>query len=206
MPRSIQLSPLLHRHLLNFLKRLKVIGDKLWNLGVRQISFLQIFFRRCLSLIIGRFVSKRQTQAESRRNHLSTQYDNADHHSHEPFDNVDSFRKLPISFFGRWQRSQSLPLHHDEQYYHPDPQTTPSTSMARDDMNNMSTRNNSTCSSTTARAEDDLNRDSDPPELSQTVLNLVAVTSGEFERYERNFTSYVLITDHQHENHESLLI
>ena len=195
-----QLSFLLHHHLLNFLKRLRVIGDKLWNLGIRQISLIQIFFRRCLSLITGRFVSMRQ--AESRRNHPSTQYDDADHHSHGLNDNVYSFRKLPISFFGRWQRSQSLPLHHEEQYYHPDSQTTPSTSQAvvpysttstaRDDMNNMSTRNNSTSSSTTARTEDDFNHD--PPGLSNKISNFVAVTSAEFERYERNFTSYVLTT------------
>jgi hypothetical protein len=200
---SIQLSPLLHYHLLNFLKRLCVIRDKLWNFGIRQISFLQAFFRRCLSLIIGRFVSKRQ--AESPRNHPSTQYDKADHHSQGLFDNVDCFRKLPISFFGRWRRSQSLPLHH-EHYYHPDPQTLPSTSqavvpysttpMARDDMN-MSTRNNYTCSSTTAGAEDDFNRDPHPPGLSKEISDFVGVTSYEFERYERNFTSYVLTTDHQ---------
>ena len=168
------------------------MGHKLWNLGVRQVSFLQTFFRRCLSLIIGRFMSK------SRRNR-PTLNDRADHHSHGLFDNVDCFRQLPIPFFGRWQRPQSLPLHHEEPYYHPDSQTTPSTSQAvvpysttptaRDDIN-MSSRNNSTCSSTTARAEDDYNRD--PPGLSNEISDLVGVTSVEFERYERNFTSYVL--------------
>jgi hypothetical protein len=201
----IQLSPLmhhhlLHHHLLNFLKRLCVIGDKLWNLDIRQISFLQVFFRRCLALVIGRFVSKRQ--AESPKILPSTQYDKADHHSHGLFDNVDCFRKLPISFFGRWQRSQSLPLHHEEQYYHPDPQTFPSTSQAvvpysttpKDDMNK-STRNNSTCSSTTARAEDNFNRD--PPGLSKEISDFVGVTSAEFQRYKRKFTSYVLTKDHQ---------
>ena len=197
----IQLSPLLY-HLLNSLtsKRLWIIGDKLWKLGIRQVLFLQTFFRRCLSLIARRFMSK------SCRNRPSTLYDKADRHSHGLFDNVpvDCFRKLPISFFGRWQRSQSLPLHHEEHYYPPDPQTPPSTSqavvpysttpLAREDKN-MSTRNNSTCSSTTAKAEDDFNRD--PSGLSKEIPDLVGVTSAEFERYERNFTSYVLTTDHQ---------
>ena len=195
MPIQLQLSPLLHHHLL---KRLWIIGDKLWNLGIRRFSFLQTFFRRCISLFIGRFVSK--PQAES-RNYPSTQYDKADHHSFARFHNLDSFCKLPKSFFGRWQRSQSLPLHHDEQCFHQDPQTTPSSqpvvpySTTSMDMNKMSTRYNSTYSSTTARVEDDFNRD--PPGLSNEISNLVGVTSDEFERYDRNFTSYVLTAGHQ---------
>ena len=192
----IQLSPgsLLH-HLLQFLKRLWIIGDKIWKFGIRQVSFLQTFFWR---LIISRFMSK------SRRNHPSTPYDKADHPSHGLFNNVDCFHKLPISFFSRWQRSQSLPLHQEQNYYPPDPQRRSSTSqavvpssttlMARDDIN-MSTLNSSTGPSTTAtRAEDDSNRD--PPGLSNEILDFVGVTSAEFERYERNFTPYVLITDH----------
>ena len=200
----IKLSPLLHHDLL---KRLWIIGYKLWNLGIRQISFLQTFFRRCLSLIIGRFVSKRQ--AESRRNYTSTQYDKADHQSFALFDNVDSFCKLPKSFFGRWQKSRSsLPLHHDEQYYHPDPQTTPTTSqpvvpysttgcgtsMAQDNTNK-STCNNSTYSRSTSRVEDDFNRD--PPGLSNEISNIVGVATVEFLRYDRNFTTYVLTADYQ---------
>ena len=195
----IQLSPFLH-HLRNILKRLWYIGEKLWKLGIRQISFLQILFRRCLPLITGRFMSK------FCKNRPSTSYDKADYHSNGSFDNVDCFRKFPMSFFGGRQRPQSLPLHREEHCYHPDPQTPPSTSqivvpystttpMARDDMN-MSTRNNATCSSTTASSEDDCtNRD--PPGLSKEILDIVGVTSDEFERYERNFTLYVLTIDHQ---------
>ena len=59
----------------------------------------------------------------------------------------------------------------------------------------MSTRYDSTYSSTTARVEDDFNRD--PPGLSNEISNLVGVTSDEFERYDRNFTSYVLTAGHQ---------
>lgn len=191
----IQPSPLLHR-LLNFLKKFRIIGDKLWKLGIRQVSFLQTFFQRCSPLIIGRFTSK------SCRNRPSTPCVKADHHSHGVFDNVDCFHKLPTSFFGAgWQRStQSLPLHHEKPYY-PDLQTRPSTSqalvpysttpMARDDMN-MSTLRSSTYSSTTTRAEDDCHRD--PPGLSDEISDFVGVTSAEFERYDRNFTSYVLTT------------
>ena len=195
---SIQLSPLLH-HLHKFLKRLWIIGDKLWKLGIRQVSFLKTFLRRCLLRIIGWFMSK------SCRNRPSTLYNKADHHWHGRFDNIDCFRKLPISFLGRWQRSQSLPLHHEE-HCHPDPQMPPSTSravvpysttpMAQARVEeNVSIRNNSTCSSTTARAEDDYNRD--PPGLSSEISDFVGVTSAEFERYERNVTLYVLTTDHQ---------
>lgn len=184
----IPLSPLLH-HLHNLFKRLWIFGDKFWKLGIRQVSFLQTFFRRCLSLIIDWFMSK------SCRSRPPRLYDKADHHSRAgPFNNVDCFRKFPILSFGRWQRS------------HPDPETPSSTSQAvvpystmpmpmaraQDDMNmSESTRNNSTCSSTT-RAEDNYNRD--PPGLSKEISNfqVVGVTSTEFERYERNFTSYVL--------------
>ena len=190
----IQLSRLLHLH--NFLKRFWIIGHKLWKLGIRQVSFLQPFFWRCLSLIIVRFKSK------SCRNTL---YDKTDRLPYVPFDNVDCFRKFPISFFGtgRWQNSQSLPLHNEEHYHQSDPQMVPSTSqavvpysstpMVQHDTS-MSTRNNSTCSSTTARAEDVCNRD--PPGRSIEFSDFVGVTSVEFERYERNFTSYVLTTDH----------
>ena len=202
----IQLSPLRvgllhHLQVHNFLKRLWNlwnIGDKLWKLGIRQISFLKTFFQRCLSLIIGRFMSK------SCINRPSTLYDKADHHWHGRFDDVDCFSKLPISFFGRWQRSQSLPLHHEEHYYNPDPRTPPSTSQVVVPYSttpivqvekNMSSRNNSTCSSTTARAEDDCNHDL--PGLSSEISDFVGVTSAEFERYERNITSYVLTIDHK---------
>ena len=119
----IQLSPFLH-HLRNILKRLWYIGEKLWKLGIRQISFLQILFRRCLPLITGRFMSK------FCKNRPSTSYDKADYHSNGSFDNVDCFRKFPMSFFGGRQRHQSLPLHREEHCYHPDPQTPPSTSQA----------------------------------------------------------------------------
>ena len=190
MPPTQLISPLLHH--LNFLKRLWVIGEKLWKLGIRQVPFLQTLFRRCLS---GRFMSKFS------RNRPFTSYDEAEHHSLGLFNNVDCFRKLPISFFGSRQKSQSFSLHDEERYYHPDPQTPPSTSravvpysttpMVRAVMN-ISTRN-STWSSTT-RAEDDGNRD--PPGLSKEISNFVGVTSAEFERYERNFTSYVLTTDY----------
>lgn len=180
----IRLSPLLH-HLFNFLKRLWINVDKLWQLSSRQVS---TFFQRCISLIIGRFMSK------SCKNRPSTPYDKADHHCHGVFDNVNCFCKLPISFFGRSQSSQSLPIHHEEYYYHPDAQTRPSTSqalvsysttpMARDDMNVSPTR-----------AEDDCNRD--PPGLSKEISDFIGITSVEFERYDRNFTSYVSTTDHQ---------
>jgi hypothetical protein len=139
-------------------------------------------------------------------NRPSTPNDKADpdlgHHSNGLLD------CFPISLFGRWKRSQSLPLHHEEHYYHPDTQAAPSTSssqtvvpysttpLAREDIN-MPTCGNSTCSST-ARAEDDCNRD--PPGLSNEISDFVVVTSVEFERYERNFTSYVLIISC--ENHE----
>ena len=187
----IQLSPFLH-YLRNILKRLWYIGEKLWKLGIRQVSFLQIFFRRRLPLIVGLFVS------ESCGNCPSTLCDKADHLSHGPFDNVNCFRKFPMSCFGGRQRPQPLPLHHEEHYYRPDPQTPPSTQtvvpysttpIARDDMN-MLTRNNSTCSSTTASSKNDCtNRD--PPGLSKEILNLIGVTSDEFERYDRNFIKYV---------------
>ena len=175
----IQLSPLLH-HLLNFFKRLSIISDKLWKFGIRHI---QTFSRRCLSLIIGRIMSK------SCRNRPSMLYGEVGHHSHKLFENVDCFRKLPI-----------LPLHHED---HPDPRTVPSTSssqavvhysttpLAGEDIN--MSRSSSTCSSTTARAEDDCN--SDAPGLTKEISDFVGVTSVEFERYERNFTSYVLTTD-----------
>jgi hypothetical protein len=180
----IQLSPLLH-HLLNFFKRLWItsIGGKLRKLDVRQVSFLQTFFRRCLLPIIGRVISK------FCRNRPSTLYDEAGHHSHRLFDNVDCFSKLPI-----------LPLHHED---HPDPRTTPSTSSSqavvpysttpldREDIN--MSRSSSTCSSITARAEDDCK--SDTPGLTEEISDFVGVTSVEFERYERNVTSYVLNTD-----------
>ena len=194
---AIQLSQLLH-HLLNLLKRLGIIGDKhsSWKLGIRQVSFLQNFVRKCLSLIIGRFRNRNLNQiSESSESRLSMPCDKANHHY-----NVDCFSRLPISFFSRWQRSQSLPLHH---HYHPDPQTHPPTSqvvipysttpIARDPMN-MSPL---TSSSVTTRAEDAC--DCDPPGLSieMSDFRLVGVTSSEFERYERNFTSYVLTTDHQ---------
>ena len=195
----IQLSPLLH-HLHNFLKRLWNNGDKLWKLGIRLASFLYTFssFRGCLSLIIGRFMSK------SCINRPSMLYDKADHHWHGRFDNVDCFCKLPISFFGRWRRSQSLSLHHEEHDYHPHLRTPPSTSQALVPYSitpmvrvekNMSTRDNSTCLSTTAKAEGDCNHDI--PGLSSEIPDFVGATSAEFERYERNVTSYVLTTDHQ---------
>ena len=187
MPVSpVWLSPLLH-HLLNLLKRL-------WKLGIRQVSTL---FQRCLSLFMGRFMSK------SCANRPSTPYDKGDHHWHGMFNNVDCFRKLPISFFGRSQSSQSLPLHREEQHYHPDLQTRPSTSQAVipysttpvvRDGTNVSLRS-STFSSTTTKAEEDCNLD--PPGLSKEISDFVGVTSAEFERYERNFTWYVLTTDHQ---------
>ena len=202
----VQLSSLRHHpSLLNVLKRLWIIGDKLWKLGIQQVSFLRTFFQRCLSRIIGRFMPK------SCRNCLSTPlaYDKPEHHPHGVADNVDCFLKLPsISFFG-WPRrpSESLPLHHEEQYYHrdPDPQTRPPTSqalvpysttpMAQDDDIKVSPCRSSTYSSTATKREDDCNRD--PPGLSDEFPDFVGVTSAEFERYERNFTRYVLTTDHQ---------
>ena len=195
MPPMIKLSPepLLHWHqLLNFLKRLWIIGDKLWKLGIRQVSFLRTFFRR-LVMICRRFMSK------ACRNRSSTPYDKADHHTHGVIDNVDCFRKLPISLFGGWQRSQSLPLHHEENYYPlAGPQTHSSTSQAVIPYSTtpMSTLGRSTCSSTTTRADD---CNGDPPGLSNEVSDFVGVTTAEFERssYERNFTPYVLTTDHQ---------
>ena len=193
-PGALKMSPIrpvLH-HLLNLLKRLWIIGDKVRKLGIRQIS---THFQRCLSLIIGRFMSK------SCKNRPSMPYDKADHHWHGMFYNVDCFRKLP-SFFGRSQSSQSLPLHHEEQHYYPDLQTRPSTSqalvpysttpVARDDTN-VSLRS-STLSSTTTKAEDDCSLD--PPGLSKEISDFVGVTSAEFQRYERNFTWYVLTTDY----------
>jgi hypothetical protein len=188
----IQLSPLLHHHLL---KRLWMIGDKLWKIGVRQVSFLQVFFRRCLSLIVDRFMSK------YRRTHPSTPYDRADHHSRRLFDDVNCFRNRPMWTFSRWQRPQSLPLHHEELYYHPDPQMSPSTSRAvvpysttptpRDNMS-MSSLDNPTCSGTISRA-------GDPPGLSKELsdFQVVGITSATLERYEKNFTWYVLTTDQQ---------
>ena len=50
-------------------------------------------------------------------------------------------------------------------------------------------------STTATRAEDDSN--GDPPGLSNEILDVVGVTSTEFERYERKFTSYVLTAAHQ---------
>ena len=166
-----------------FLKNFWIIGDKL----APSTSFiLKNLFQR---LIIGRFMSK------SCRNRPSTPYDS--HHSHGLFDNVDFYRKLPISSFGRWQRSQSLPLHHEENYYPPDPQRRPSTSQAVVPYSTTPMSLSSlACSSTTAtRAEDDYNRD--PPGLSNEISDVVGVTSVEFERYERNFTSYVLTAVHR---------
>ena len=142
--------------------------------------------------------------SNSYKNHPSTLHNKADHHSHGLFDNVECFHKLPTSLFGRWQKSQSLPLHHEEHYHHPDPKTSPSAvvpylttppmPVARNDVN-MSSRSGSTCSSTTAITEDDCN--CDYPGLSKEFPDFVGVTSAEFERYERNFTSYVSTTDRQ---------
>ena len=188
----IQLS--LH-HLLNFLKRLRIIGHDFWKHGI--LPFLQNFVWRCLSHIISPFRNPNQISRSS-EDCPSMPCDKANRHSH---DNVDCFSRLPMLFFTRWQRSQSLPLplHHE-----PDPQMRPSTSQAvvpysmtpvtRDDMN-MSPLSSS--SVTTTRAEDHYNRD--PPGLSNEMsdFQLIGVTSCEFERYERNVIWYVLTTDRQ---------
>jgi hypothetical protein len=58
----------------------------------------------------------------------------------------------------------------------------------------MSSRDNSTCSGTISRA-------GDPPglskELSDFQVQVVGITSATLERYEKNFTWYVLTTDQQ---------
>ena len=59
----------------------------------------------------------------------------------------------------------------------------------------MSTLNSPTGQSANTTTAEDSNRD--PPGLSNEILDVVGVTSAEFECYERNYTSYVLTTDHQ---------
>ena len=194
----IQLS---RHHLLSFLKRLRIIVDKFWKLGIRQVPFLKNCARICLSLIIGRFRNLNEISTSSRsRASESIPCDKAIiHYSHgtREFDHdVDCFSRLPISFFSRWPRSQSLPLHYEHHF--PDPQTRASTCqavvpysvkpVARDDMN-MSPL---TSSSTSTRAEDHYH--GDPPGLSKEISDFVGVTSSEFERYTRNITLYVQVT------------
>lgn len=172
----IQLSLLLHQ-LLDFLKGVRITGDKLWKLSKQQVLFLRSFFRGCLSVCLSKTYGRLP----------SIQRDEA---VHLVFDDVYCFNKFP-TFFSRGQRSQSLPLH-----YQPEPQiglssshpavpSHPTTSTARD--GSISPLGNS---SITTRADDDDHK-STPPGLSTVVSDLIGVTSCEFERYERNFKTYV---------------
>jgi len=223
--------------LLGLLERLvRVVGDKIWKLGIQQVKFLRFLFRRFFSLFIRRFRNLNQ-MSKSSGIRPSMPWNKANHDSRGVFDDVDCFSKLPISFVSGWQRTaQSLPLHHAEQRHQPVPQMGPSsTSQAvvqcsttptgdalvpphpaehcypsepqGDSSTSQLVVTHSitptdhtplrTSSSVTTRAEDDRNRDLQlPPGLSNEVLRLVGVTSANFERYERNFKSYVFFLLH----------
>ena len=188
---SIQL-PHLH-HLLGFLKRLRTVGNKLWKLGIRQVLFLRNFFRGCLSLFIGNL-----NQISSGSRPLSWEKANRD--SHDVSNNVDSFSRFLPSFrlLTRWSRSQSLPRYCTKDDCHPELQTGPSTSQAvvpysitPTDIMRMSP-----VTSVSTRPKSDHTRDSHlPPGPSKEIEKLIGITSEEFERYNRNFKSYVF--DHR---------
>ena len=186
---SIQLPHLCH--LLGFLKRLRTVGDKLWKLGIRQVLFLRNFFRGCLSLFIGNL-----NQISSGSRPLSHDWDKANRDSRNVSNNVDSFSRLPPSFrlLTRWSRSQSLPRYRTEDDHHPELQTGPSTSQAVVPYSITPTdiMKTSPVSDVSTRAKGDHTRDSHlPPGPSKEIEKLIGVTSEEFERYNRNFKSYV---------------
>jgi len=191
----------LYLHPLDFLNRLRIIGVKLWEFGIQRGSFLQSYVQKCLSLINSCFRNWNQISKSSGSRPFMP-HDKASYHSHGVFDDVDCFNRLPKSFFSRWQSSPSLPLY--QKHYLLEPQMRPLTSQAvvpysatpptaRDD----TSLSPLASSSATTRAEDEFNRD--PPGLSKELsdFQLIGVTSSEFERYERDFISYVLSTDHQ---------
>jgi len=217
----IQMSLLLHR-LLIYLKRLRVVCDKLWKLGLRQVVFLRFLFQKCLFLLIGRFRNLDQI-SKSSAGRPSMPLDKANHDSHRVSGDVDCFSSIPLSICsGHQQRPQSLLPLHAEQRYQPEPQTDLSTSQAVVSYSttpaehcpqpephtgpptslavvthSTSPKVNTSISSlsVTTKVEDDRDPQS-LPGLSKEIFRLVGVplvgvTSFEFERYERNFKTYV---------------
>ncbi|KAF8814775.1 hypothetical protein BYT27DRAFT_7249814 [Phlegmacium glaucopus] len=182
--------PLLHQFL-GYLEKLRVVGDKFWKLGLRQVVFLRFFCQKRLFLLTGHFRNLNQI-SKSNGSRPSVTWDEANHDSHV-FGDVDRI-STPPSFLSNWkQRPQLLlPQHFPEKCYQPEPQTSPSTAQAvvsysmtlMDDSESDTTL---TSSSVTTRAEDDDLHS--PPGLSKEYPSLVGVTSDEFERYERGFKS-----------------
>ena len=172
---SIQVLVLLPRFL--SFERLKIVGDKLWKIGTRQILFIRNFLWRYLSLFTGRFR-------------------NLSHHS-PLLDNVDCFSILPDSSWTCSIMTQSLPLpsHQLERQESQPGQSTsnlavvPYSATPTDTDNvKMSPLTNSNAITGT-EGDHNLNQ---APGLSTEISMLVGVTSDEFERYDRNFKSYVL--------------